>query len=120
MEEIRAIRIETPNGIKETKTLNYFSKFLRKTDLHRKQISEEGFEIAFDGQWEYIINFKGKNGFMVFREDENGDIILFLYPTGKELNVEPFVWKCNGGVMTDKTALNLCKGIKQINQKYIK
>ena len=117
---MKAIKIETPNGITETKTLNFFSKFLRRTDLYRKQISSEGFELGFDGEWEYIIKFKGKTGFIVFREDRYNNVSMFTYITGKEHYVKPHVWECNGGKMTDKTALNLCKGIKTINQKFIK
>jgi hypothetical protein len=72
--------------------LNEIASLFEKTDFYKQFVSKAGFELnPISFEWEYIIEFKKKTGFVVLMEDNhNLDLVkAFIYPKGNEILTKP-------------------------------
>lgn len=77
-------------SVKSTDMLNAISKTFRQDSFYRF-VSQEGFELCpFDFQWEWIINFNNKSGFIVLRE-YGAHIRMFVYTHSDDLDPKEFL-----------------------------
>jgi hypothetical protein len=84
--------------VKSTDKLNKVSATLRESTFFKKYVSSEGFELSFaDFNWEWIINFNNKSGFIVFRE-YGPHLRMFVYKHNDDLNWDEIIinnFSCN-------------------------
>jgi len=67
-ETMEVIKIKTPNGIQANKELNKLADQLDKLYKNSKNI-KRGFDMGFDGTWEFVIKNTKTNRAVVFKQD---------------------------------------------------
>tara|TARA_R110000822_G_scaffold190660_1_gene329434 strand:+ start:884 stop:1258 length:375 start_codon:yes stop_codon:yes gene_type:complete len=67
-ETMEVITINTPNGIQANKELNKLAGQLDKLYKNSKNI-KRGFDMGFDGTWEFVIKNTKNNRALVFKQD---------------------------------------------------
>jgi len=74
--------ISTPNGIKSNKTLNAVAAKLEKKYKTSKNL-KFGFDMGFDGVWEFVINNTKTDRAVVVKQHPNNSNIqaAFIYAT---------------------------------------
>lgn len=79
---MNAITIKTPNGIQANKTLNTLSAKLEKKYKNSKNI-KFGFDMGFDGAWEFVIQNTKNDRAIVFKQHPNNanQQVAFIYAT---------------------------------------
>jgi hypothetical protein len=104
--------------VKSTDTLNYVSRFFRRTNFFKDFVKEEGFELnPGDFKWEWTINFKNKSGFIVLDERDSRGIQFWIYKTEDDL--KPQIGFIKGCQMNDAHGLMVAKVIKDVYTKNI-
>lgn len=107
------------SGVKASKILNDYSTRLRKEDFFTKFVKSEGFDInPIDFTWEYIIEFKNRSGFLVFREIGLNTLKLFVYPSANSLRPKQFIIK--NAIPIDGVENGLTRLLKLIKEEYRK
>ena len=90
-ETMEVIKIKTPNGIQANKELNKLADQLDK--LYKKSNNiKRGFDMGFDGTWEFVIKNTKTNRAVVFKQDPrtSSKQLAYIYARSFEgVNAQP-------------------------------
>ena len=90
-ETMEVIKIKTPNGIQANKELNKLADQLDKLYKNSKNI-KRGFDMGFDGTWEFVIKNTKTNRAVVFKQDPrtSSKQLAYIYARSFEgVNAQP-------------------------------
>ena len=90
-ETMEVIKIKTPNGIQANKELNKLADQLDKLYKNSKNI-KRGFDMGFDGTWEFVIKNTKTNRAGVFKQDPrtSSKQLAYVYARAFEgVNAQP-------------------------------
>ena len=99
---MNAIAINTPNGLQANKELNKLAAKLDKLYKNSKNV-KRGFDIGFDGAWEYVIHLTKTDRAIVIKQDPkyNHCQAVFIYATSfsNQMSEDKFMHVANNNLL---------------------